>query len=167
MNKLWTGVLDAVAKKPNSINILSSFMAAFAGVLLGLVIMIIVSPQDAFSSFSQMIFGPFANMRRIGMVVRSTVPIMLTGLSVAFAFRTGLFNIGASGQMMIGGVLAIYVGIHWTFLGNFQWVVGVMAGMMVVRCGGRFPACSRRFEMSMRSSPQSCSTMWPFMCRAC
>lgn len=146
MNKLWTGVLDAVAKKPNSINILSSFMAAFAGVLLGLVIMIIVSPQDAFSSFSQMIFGPFANMRRIGMVVRSTVPIMLTGLSVAFAFRTGLFNIGASGQMMIGGVLAIYVGIHWTFLGNFQWVVGVMAGMIGGAMWGAIPGMLKAFR---------------------
>ena len=37
-------------------------------------------------------------------------PITLTGLSVAFAFKTGLFNIGASGQMLFSGAVTIIVG---------------------------------------------------------
>lgn len=146
MNKLYMSILNAVAKKPNRINIISSFLAAFAGVLLGFVIMIIVSPQNAFGAFSDMLFGPFANMTRIGMVVRSSIPIMLTGLSVAFAFRTGLFNIGASGQMMIGGVLAIYVGLNWTFLGSFHWVAGVIVGMLGGAAWGAIPGLLKAFR---------------------
>jgi ABC-type uncharacterized transport system permease subunit len=42
--------------------------------------------------------------------------LILTGLSVAFAFRTGLFNIGASGQMLFGGFLATAVALSWTAL---------------------------------------------------
>ncbi len=146
MNKLWTSVLGAVAKRPNSINILSSVLAALAGILIGFVIMVIINPQDAVSAFREMTLGPLADMRRFGGVVRATVPILLTGLSVAFAFRTGLFNIGASGQMMIGGVLAIYVGVHWTFLGSFQWVVGMLVGILGGALWGAIPGFLKAFR---------------------
>lgn len=41
----------------------------------------------------------------------TTTTLILTGLSVAFAFRTGLFNIGASGQMLMGGFAAVLIGV--------------------------------------------------------
>jgi simple sugar transport system permease protein len=40
----------------------------------------------------------------------STAPLILTGLSVAFAFRVGLFNIGAQGQYTVGSIIAVWVG---------------------------------------------------------
>lgn len=146
MNKLWNGVLNSLAKRPNSISVLSSFAAAFGGMLLGFLIMFLVSPGDSFGAFFTMITGPFQNMGRIGMVVRSSVPIMLTGLSVAFAFRTGLFNIGASGQMMIGGVIAIYIGVHWEFLGAFQWIVAVIGGVIGGSLWGSIPGLLKAFR---------------------
>lgn len=51
------------------------------------------------------------NARIFGEFFVSTMPVMLTGLSVAFAFRTGLFNIGAEGQLMAGAYAAIAVGL--------------------------------------------------------
>lgn len=51
------------------------------------------------------------NSRIFGEFFVSTMPVMLTGLSVAFAFRTGLFNIGAEGQLMAGAYAAIAVGL--------------------------------------------------------
>ena len=38
-------------------------------------------------------------------------PLIFTGLSVAFSFRTGVFNIGAEGQFVIGGLVACVLGI--------------------------------------------------------
>ena len=38
----------------------------------------------------------------------------MTGLSVGFAFKTGLFNIGAPGQLMVGGFVSVWVGCTWT-----------------------------------------------------
>jgi simple sugar transport system permease protein len=40
----------------------------------------------------------------------ATAPLILTGLSVAFAFRVGLFNIGAQGQYTVGSIIAVWVG---------------------------------------------------------
>lgn len=51
------------------------------------------------------------NPRHIGEFVAQTLPIVLTGLSVGFAFRTGLFNIGAEGQLMAGSVAATAVAL--------------------------------------------------------
>ncbi len=50
--------------------------------------------------------------RYIGTFIITVVPIMLTGISVSFAFKTGLFNIGAEGQFMIGGAMAVFLGLN-------------------------------------------------------
>ena len=50
-------------------------------------------------------------IERVGNTLATATPLILTGLSVAFAFRTGLFNIGAAGQMLIGGLCATAVGL--------------------------------------------------------
>ncbi len=44
----------------------------------------------------------------------ATAPLILTGLSVAFAFRAGLFNIGAQGQYTVGSVIAVWVATSFT-----------------------------------------------------
>jgi ABC-type uncharacterized transport system permease subunit len=46
-----------------------------------------------------------------------TVPLILTGLAVAFAFRCGLFNIGGQGQYLVGAIVAAWVGSSWAGLG--------------------------------------------------
>lgn len=51
------------------------------------------------------------NPRHIGELVIQSMPIILTGLSVGFAFRTGLFNIGAEGQLMMGSLAATAVAL--------------------------------------------------------
>ncbi len=58
-----------------------------------------------------MIDGDF-RVRYIGTFVTNLVPIMLTGISVMFAFKTGLFNIGAEGQFMVGSATAVFLGLN-------------------------------------------------------
>ena len=47
----------------------------------------------------------------IGETIRQISPYILAGLAVAFAFRTGLFNIGVEGQLIVGWFAAAYVGM--------------------------------------------------------
>jgi simple sugar transport system permease protein len=54
----------------------------------------------------------------------------MTGLAVGFAFRMGLFNIGASGQYTMGMFFALYVGFMWDLPGSTHWIVAVIAGMV-------------------------------------
>jgi general nucleoside transport system permease protein len=46
----------------------------------------------------------------------ATAPLILTGLSVAFAFRVGLFNIGAQGQYTVGAIVVVWVATSWNGL---------------------------------------------------
>src|ERR1700734_3621413 len=46
----------------------------------------------------------------------ATAPLILTGLSVAFAFRVGLFNIGAQGQYTVGAIIVVWVATSWNGL---------------------------------------------------
>src|SRR5690606_5363554 len=78
----------------------------------------------------------------------SSTPLLFTGLSVALAFRAGLFNIGAEGQLYVGALLAVIVGfslhglptvIHLPlalaggFIGGALW--GFVPGILKARTG--------------------------------
>lgn len=110
-----------------TINILSSFLAIFAGLIVGLIIMIFVNPMDSFGAFITILIGPIEmGIKSIGKVLFYATPLILTGLSVGFAFKTGLFNIGVSGQLLFGAFLGVYIGVKWTFLGPSQWIVALI-----------------------------------------
>lgn len=82
-----------------STGFLSSLMAIIAGLVFGLIILLIVNPHQAIPGFLRILTGGFGNSwQGFGKVINYAVPIIMTGLSVGFAFRTGLFNIGASGR---------------------------------------------------------------------
>jgi simple sugar transport system permease protein len=69
-----------------------------------------------------LIEGSMGSPTQIGYSLFYATPLMLTGLSVAWAFRAGLFNIGAEGQMMIGGLMMSVVGI---LLPGLPWYLAV------------------------------------------
>ncbi len=78
---------------------LASLMAILAGLLVGLIILLISNAEDAFPAFLTILKGGLVDgTRGIAQVLYYAIPIIMTGLSVGFAFKTGLFNIGASGQ---------------------------------------------------------------------
>jgi simple sugar transport system permease protein len=54
----------------------------------------------------------------------------MTGLAVGFAFKMGLFNIGASGQYTMGMFFALYVGFMWDLPPGIHWIVAILAGML-------------------------------------
>lgn len=58
------------------------------------------------------LFAPLANLGDFFQSLTLATPLIFTGLSVAFAFRAGLFNIGAPGQLAIGAVFAMIVGVY-------------------------------------------------------
>ena len=71
----------------------AALMAIFLGLIFGFLVMIIASPGNALAGFRYIVSGGFG---RVGDVLYFATPILMTGLSVGFAFKMGLFNIGAS-----------------------------------------------------------------------
>jgi simple sugar transport system permease protein len=112
-------------------NALSSFssalMAIAIGLIFGFLVMVIAAPGNAWAGFQYIILGGFG---KIGNVFYFATPILMTGLAVGFAFKMGLFNIGASGQYTMGMFFALYVGFMWDLPSNIHWVVAILAGMV-------------------------------------
>lgn len=100
-------------------DLLATLMAVLVGLLLGLVILLLSNPAQALRGFGAIISGGFGNMKDVGQVLYYATPILMTGLSVGFANKVGLFNIGASGQFIVGAYAAILVGVKCTFLPGF------------------------------------------------
>ncbi|MBN2979807.1 ABC transporter permease [Cohnella algarum] len=92
-----------------------SILAAF--VVSGIVLLIGGhSPIEAFGTMAQ---GAFGDADAWGKTLAKTTPLILTGLAVAIAFKGGLFNIGAEGQLYLGGMTAALVGVYMTGVPGF------------------------------------------------
>ena len=66
-------------------------------------------------AYKALIIGALGDLSKLGETLVTTTTLILTGLSVAFAYKCGLFNIGAEGQYIMGSVAAVWVG--WAFQG--------------------------------------------------
>ncbi|MFW6364084.1 MAG: ABC transporter permease [Spirochaeta sp.] len=90
------------------------FIIGIFTVILGLLagaLLMALTGNNPFEGFYYLFAGSLMNVERIGNTFAMAAPLILTGLSVAFAFRTGLFNIGSPGQVLIGGLLATIIGL--------------------------------------------------------
>ena len=91
------------------INILVPIISVILGLLVGAIVML-VSGYDPVAGYIALWNGIFGDTYTLGETIRQITPYLLAGLAVAFAFRTGLFNIGVEGQLIMGWVAAAYVG---------------------------------------------------------
>lgn len=91
----------------------NAILFSLVSILLGLVvgaIALLIAGFDPIHAYSAMIEGIFGKPKFIAWTIIRSTPLILTGLSIAFAFKTGLFNIGAEGQFIIGSLVATIVG---------------------------------------------------------
>jgi len=84
-------------------------LAIILGFIVG-AIALAFAGYDPVASYSMMITSIFSSPQNMVQVLVLTMPNILTGLSVAFAFKTGLFNIGGEGQYLVGCMAAVIVG---------------------------------------------------------
>ncbi len=106
----------------------SALLAIILGLIFGFIVMLIAKPESAGGAgFRYITLGGFS---RIWDVFYFATPILMTGLSVGFAFNMGLFNIGASGQYTMGMFFAMYVGFMWKLPPSIHWIVAILAGMV-------------------------------------
>lgn len=102
--------LEKIMAEGGSRAVIISLIAILLGLLAGAVMMLIVG-ANPITGYIYLFRGGLMNLERIGNTLGTATPIIFSGLSVAFAFQTGMFNIGAAGQMLAGGFLATAVGL--------------------------------------------------------
>ena len=128
-------------------NAMSSIFAIIIGLIFGFIVLLISNPNQALSGFIIILQGGFSTgAKGIGQVLYFATPLILTGLSVGFAFKTGLFNIGSSGQFIMGAFAAVYIGVKCTFLpAPFHWIVALIASAIVGGLWALIPGILKAF----------------------
>lgn len=108
------------------------FAAALVAILVGFAVAAVVllaAGFDPLGSFAALFQGALGKPKYVANVIIKATPILLTGVGVAFAFQTGLFNIGAEGQYILATVLSTIVGIKCNFPPIIQVPLVILAGV--------------------------------------
>ena len=149
-------------------SVLASLISIFIGLIVGGVIILIVglgSPElgitGAWDGIRLVFCGLFAtgrdaagaltfgfNPTNMGNMLFRATPLILTGLSVAVAFKTGLFNIGAPGQYLMGtaATLMLALGIpSETVPAGLIWVIAFLGGILAGAVWGCIPGLVKAF----------------------
>ena len=134
MNKKFS--MNSLFESKGFFAFMATLMAIIIGLIFGFLVMLIASPANAGLGFMSVLTG---GLSKIGDVFYYATPILMTGLSVGFAFKMGLFNIGASGQYTMGLFCAMYVGFHVQLPPGIHWIACVLAGMLGGMIWGVFP----------------------------
>jgi len=126
---------------------LSSILVLLVGLLIGFVILLVSNSAGAVNAFTTILTHGAGSMRVFGNVLLHATPIILTGLSVAFAFKTGLFNIGATGQFTLGAFAAVFITIEFTFLPPpIRILTAVLAAAVVGALWGAIPGLLKAYR---------------------
>lgn len=128
-----------------------NFLKPVLSVVLGLsagLLLTYLAGENPWHVFQILVNSAFGSRYDIGMTLFYATPLIFTGLSVAFAFHSGMFNIGAEGQLAVGALSAAAFGICFpnvpfplapifaglaAFLGGFAW--GAVPGWLKARRG--------------------------------
>ena len=122
----------SLLKKPMTGIIISVFVGFIVGaIVLG------AAGYNPIEAYGSMFGGMFRKPKYVSQIIINAIPIILTGLSVSFAFKTGLFNIGAEGQYIMGTVTAAMLGYYLSLPGIIHPAVILVAAFLV---GGLFGA---------------------------
>lgn len=97
--RLWAGLQS----------LLIPTLSVFTAVLVGS-ILILLDGRDPITAFEGLLHGAFVEPRGLLATFRNMTPLILSGLAVAFAFKSGLFNIGVQGQLIMGSIVAAWIG---------------------------------------------------------
>ena len=123
-------------------SIVSSLVSIFIGILIGFIFMIVSivfnSSANPFQGIGYVFAGPFGGSNvayELGNMLFYAVPLIFTGLSVGIAYKTGLFNIGAPGQFLMGtmGALLVALNINTTgnrFAGVMVWILALIVAIV-------------------------------------
>lgn len=113
-------------------SLLASLACIIVGLLIGYIVLLFINPAGAWDAILTVIKNFFyypskpAALKYFGSTLVKTVPLMLCGLSVLFAYKVGLFNIGAAGQYVAGAGAALYLALAL----NQPWYVCIIGAML-------------------------------------
>lgn len=110
--------------------LLSSLICILGGLLVGYLVLLLIEPKGAFNAIIAVMKSFFRypgtlKLKYFGQTLVRTVPLLLCSLSVLFAYKVGMFNIGVAGQYVAGACASLYAALAW----NLPWYLCLLVGM--------------------------------------
>jgi ABC-type uncharacterized transport system permease subunit len=104
-------------------------------------IMLLIAQENVGEAYRTFFYGAFGDLWNFSRTLRWATPLIFTGLSVSVAFRAGIFNVGAEGQVYIGAFAATWVAITLTSLPKvvivpLAFLAGGLAGALWASIAG-------------------------------
>ena len=120
---------------------MASLSSIAVGLVVGMIVLLFFDAAHAFSGMGKIIATGVSTLPKFAKVLYQAAPLIMTGLSVGFAFKTGLFNIGASGQYTLGAAFALICALVF----KTPWYVSLLAAMIGGAIWGAIPGICNAF----------------------
>jgi len=118
-------------------NLTLTVFAIIAGLLVGGIVLL-ATGYDPIEAYAVILKGISEKPSYVSQVIIKATPLIITGLSVGFAFKTGLFNIGAEGQFIVGATTAAMCGYFLQLPWPIHIPVVMLAAMLAAGVWGGF-----------------------------
>lgn len=113
-------------------SLLASLFCILLGLLIGYIVLLFINPDGAWKAITTVVKNflyyprPNKRLQYLGDTMVKTAPLLMCSLSVLFAYKVGLFNIGAAGQYVMGAGASLYCALAW----HLPWYVCLLAAMV-------------------------------------
>ena len=123
-------------RKDSFQTLLSSLVCILGGLIVGYLVLLIIEPSGACEAILAVMKSFFRypgalKMKYFGQTLVRTVPLLMCALSVLFAYKVGMFNIGVAGQYVAGACIALYAALAWKMPWYVCMILAMMAGGML------------------------------------
>lgn len=115
-------------------------LSVFGALLVGAFVLILLD-KEPIEAYSAMFSGAFLNKNGLADTLVKATPLLLVGLGIAIAFRGGVINIGAEGQLVVGALLTTYLALQLGEIlpGYLVILIGLVAGSLMGGLWGAIP----------------------------
>lgn len=127
-------------------SLIASLVCILLGLLLGYVVLLFINPAGAGEAIITVVKNFFTysrtetQMKYLGSTLVKTAPLLMCSLSILFAYKVGLFNIGAAGQYCAGVGLALYAALGWGLPWWMCMICAMAAGALLGALSGLLKA---------------------------
>ena len=109
---------SSLLRKDGVQTLIASLLCILGGLIVGFLALLIIEPSGAFEAILAVMksffrFPGTLRMKYFGQTLVRTVPLLMCALSVLFAYKVGMFNIGVAGQYVAGACIALYAALAW------------------------------------------------------
>ena len=139
-------------------SLLASLLCILLGLLLGYIALLFINPAGAGEAILTIVknFMTYsrstAQLKYLGSTLVKAAPLIMCSLSVLFAYKVGLFNIGAAGQYVVGAGACLYCALAL----KMPWIVCLIVAVIAAALVGGVSGALKPTSTSTRSSPASC-----------